>query len=201
MANKQALRVVLPLKQLPAFFLLLQQGVWLHAQIGCSVSSLLTEQLGIAEDYIIERVTTLFLDGKPIDNLETSYVNDGSTLALSSAMPGLVGTTMRRGSHLAAMRGDITCQTQQHMESGTGRIRIKLFNLVMAELGAIVLARGICLSNTKIENLLTEQDNGFEQDFVAIILNEQQLKFTDLLTHLRTTASGDRFELKVEFKD
>jgi len=200
MADQQLLRLVLPLEQLPAFSLLLQQGVWLQAEIGCSVADLLTEQFGIAEDYIIERITTLFLDFKPIDDLKTAYVNDGSTLALSSAMPGLVGTTMRRGSHLAAMRADISCKNQQRIEIGPGRIRIKLFNLVMTELGAIFLGHGICLSNAELDNFLSARDDSFLQGSGAAFWGDLQLDFASLVQRLRCAEPDAEMLLKVEFK-
>ena len=34
------------------------------------------------------------LDGKPVDDIGSSFLHDGSTLALSAAMPGLVGATL-----------------------------------------------------------------------------------------------------------
>ncbi|WP_020676738.1 hypothetical protein [Geopsychrobacter electrodiphilus] len=199
MTEKQSLRLILPLERLPAFSLFLQQGVWLQVQTGCSVADLLTDQFGIAEDYIVERITTLFLDFKPIDDLKTSYVNDGSTLALSSAMPGLVGTTMRRGSHLAAMRGDISCKDQQRIESGIGRIRIKLFNLVMTELGAIFLGHGVCLSSAELDNFLSAQDDGFLAGRGAAFWGDLPLDFTSLIKRVRGADPDAEILLKVEF--
>lgn len=201
MAEKQSLRMVLPLEQLPAFSLLLQQGVWLQAQTGCSVANLLTEQFGIAGDYIVERITTLFLDFKPIDDLETSYVNNGSTLALSSAMPGLVGTTMRRGSHLAAMRGDISCQAQQQVESGMGRIKIKLFNMVMTEQGGNFLSHGIFLSNNDLRSFLNEQEDNFWQSFGVIILGDQQIDPASLKKYISSADPTGEVHVKVIFEN
>lgn len=200
MAGKQSLRVVLPLEQLPAFSLLLQQGVWLRAETGCSVASLLTEQFGIAEDYIVERITTLFLDFKPIDDLKTTYVNDGSTLALSSAMPGLVGTTMRRGSHLAAMRGDISCQSQQQQQDKAGRIRIKLFNLLISELGETFLAHGIILSYTQLDNFWGAMVDSFWQSIEAAFIGDLQVDPLSLVSQVRSAGPDDEVLVKIEFR-
>ena len=201
MAEQQSLRLILPLEQLPAFYQLLQQGVWLRAQTGCSVASLLTEQFGIAEGYIVKRITTLFLDYKPIDDLETARVNNGSTLALSSAMPGLVGTTMRRGSHLAAMRGDISCQAQQKIESGTGRIKIKLFNMIMTEQGGKILSHGIFLSNHDLGIFLNAQEGSFWQSFGAINLGGQQIDPSRLKNYVSSADPTGEIHVKVDFKD
>lgn len=200
MAMKQTLRMILPLDQLPAFFPLLQQGIWMDAQIGCSVMSLLTGQFGVAEDYVLERITTLFLDGKAVDDLETSYVKDGSTVALSSAMPGLVGTMMRRGGHLAAMRGEITYQSQQQPESGPGKVKIKLFNMVMAEQGARFLAQGIQISNDGLKSFLDEQDDSFCQSFGAAILGGRQIDPANLKKYTRLADPNEEVILKVELK-
>lgn len=197
---KQTLRMILPLDQLPVFFPMLQQGVWMDAQIGCSVMSLLSGQFGVAEAYVLERITTLFLDGKAVDDLETSYVKDGSTVALSSAMPGLVGTTMRRGGHLAAMRGEITCQSQQQQKSGPGKVKIKLFNMVMAEQGAGFLAQGIHISNDGLERFLDEQDDSFYQSFGAAILGGRQIDPANLKKHIRLAEPNEEVILKVELK-
>ena len=201
MPENQTLRMILSLTQLSAFFPLLQRGVWVQVQVGCGVMSLLAKQFGIAEDYVTERITTLFLDSKPIDDLETTYVKNGSTLALSAAMPGLVGATMRRGGHLAAMRGTISCHSEKKQVSGNGRVKIKLFNMVMTELGAIFLAQGICLTNNELSAFLNEQEDSFWQSFGVVILGEQQIEPTQLKKQLSQTVPDGEITLKVEFKD
>ena len=94
-------------EQAGRFFPLLQQGFTVRARTGCSIRELLCGQFGIDPDYLKQRITTIFLNGKAIDDPESSRVADGATLALSAAMPGLVGATMRRGGYYAAMRGAI----------------------------------------------------------------------------------------------
>lgn len=200
MTKKQSLTIILPFEQLPAFSHLLQKGVWLRAQIGCSVASLLTEQFGIPEDYIVERITTLFLDSKPIDKLETTFVKDESTLALSSAMPGLVGATLRRGGHLAAMRGDISYQPQQQQEDKAGRIRIKLFNMVMTELGEVFLGQGICLTGTELNILISDIGDNFWQNVVGTLVGEQRIDPLSLASLVRSAEPDEEIHLKVEFK-
>lgn len=199
MTEKQSLHMVLRPAQLPNFYPLLQQGVWLQAQIGCSVMDLLTEQFGVDECYVVERITTLFLDGKAIDAPESSYVKDGATLALSSAMPGLVGATMRRGGHLAAMRGAITYRAQPQVASARGRVRVKLFNMVMAELGATILAQGIYLSYAELASMLDAQGDSFWQGCRAVSLGSKLLDQASLVEHVHMAASSTEILLSVEF--
>lgn len=129
---------------LPLFFPLLEKGVVLSAVTGCTVRDFLCGQLGISGEYLDRRVQTLFLDARPVDDVDAAVVMDGSTLALSAAMPGLVGATMRKGGRYAAFRKDIS---QQGDECGTfrasGRVTVKLFNMVAREAGPRLLERGV----------------------------------------------------------
>ncbi|MGE4296577.1 MAG: hypothetical protein AB7E47_00990 [Desulfovibrionaceae bacterium] len=128
-----------------AFRHLLQQGVIVPCTTGVSVRALLVDQMGLAPDYVEERIQTLFLDSKPVDDLDASVVLDHSTLALSAAMPGLVGATMRRAGAIAAFRAGISCPGGDCPESGQvdGVVYLKCFNLIIDDLGGEMLARGV----------------------------------------------------------
>lgn len=131
-------------ESLAEFFPMLQTGVLLKTFcLGQSVRAFLTRQLGVPHDYIRQRISTVFLDGMPVDDLNAAMLNHGSRLALSSAMPGLVGATMRQGSPLAVLRDTITHIHSEPHERGEGFIRLKLFNLLMSEIGPLVLRKGI----------------------------------------------------------
>ena len=147
---------------LSIFFPLLMAGVEVGVETGCSVKALLTEQFGISADYLSSRITTIFLNSKAVDNTATALIHDGAILALSGAMPGLVGATMRSGGYYAAMRGAMTYR-EEGEETGTraGRIRLKLFNLLLEELGPRVLRRGILLSAERLQEFLTAQPDTF----------------------------------------
>ncbi|MCX5908268.1 MAG: hypothetical protein NTY64_14075, partial [Deltaproteobacteria bacterium] len=96
-SSTTTLQLTLPGDQAVRFFPLFQQGIRLKVRVGCSLKQLLGEQLGLAPDYLEERVQTLFLDGKVVDDLENAFIRDGSVIALSAALPGLAGATLRRG--------------------------------------------------------------------------------------------------------
>lgn len=142
---------------LSCFFPLFQQGITLEAETGCSVKEFLCGQLGIDPAYLEERISTIFLNGKPIDDCDTAIVGDGAVLALSAAMPGLVGAMLRKGGFYTAMRSAITYKTQNTDSIRTrGRIRLKLFNSIMGQAGHLVLRRGIVIPRSKIVKLLGE---------------------------------------------
>jgi hypothetical protein len=150
-------RLTLTLKpdQLNAFFPLLQKGVTVSASVGCTLKSLLCEQFAIPADYVSDRITTIFIDNRPVDDLDRTIVQDGSRVTLSAAMPGLVGATMRRGGFYAALRQGISHIADSGAAAGEcGTVRVKLFNLLLAEIGPLVLARGLILEPGELAGLL-----------------------------------------------
>jgi hypothetical protein len=148
--------LVVKAEHLSTFFPLLQQGVTVPAVVGCSLRSLLCDQFAIPAEYVNGRITTIFLDNRPVDDLDASMIHEGSRVTLSAAMPGLVGAVMRRSGFYAALRQGIT----HHEESGgavtadRGTVRVKLFNLLLPELGPLILARGILVTGTERAALL-----------------------------------------------
>jgi hypothetical protein len=127
-----------------------------------SLEELLTNQWGIEADYLAGRITTIFLNSRAIDNLRTAIVREGAVLALSGAMPGLVGATMRRGGYYAAMRGAMTHQASADATNpGIGTIRVKLFNLLLPELGPRFLQRGIMINQETAAHFFRERTDLF----------------------------------------
>ncbi|HME43442.1 MAG TPA: hypothetical protein VKF36_10185 [Syntrophorhabdales bacterium] len=157
---------------LSLFFRFLQTGFFLGASVGCSVRALLCEQLGLDEEYVLQRITTIFLDGKPVDDIDSAIVRDGATLSLSAAMPGLVGAAMRRGGAFASLRSSITANKRDvSVSRGAGFIRLKLFNMVMRELGPEFLKKGVVIRSPELVDFFKEQPEAFWQRVPMIGLN------------------------------
>ncbi|HXE95085.1 MAG TPA: hypothetical protein VN642_01665 [Dongiaceae bacterium] len=164
--NPETLVLHLEPDNLKIFFPLLQKGVTVPAVVGCSLKSLLCDQFAIPADYVTDRITTLFLDNRPVDDLDRTHVQDGSRVTLSAAMPGLVGATMRRGGFYAALREGISHSAENRTAAGEcGTVRLKLFNLLLTELGPLVLARGIILEQVELNNLLQSLPDRPEDSF------------------------------------
>jgi hypothetical protein len=139
----------------PIFFQLLGHGFSLNVQIGCSVKELLCRQLGIPEDYLDERIKTVFLNSGVVDDLSSAIVNEGSTLALSGAMPGLVGAILRSGGFYASMRSQISYdQNKPSSVPRAGKITLKLLNLVVKELGPAFLEQGIWFNGGGLQEFI-----------------------------------------------
>ena len=82
---EQTLYLSLKKNGLHHFFPLFQQGVIITTLVGGNIKDLLSLQLEIPPDYVENRIQTIFLDGKAVDDLGETMIRDGSTLALSAA--------------------------------------------------------------------------------------------------------------------
>jgi len=126
--------------------LLFQSGVLLKVQVGASIKNLLCEQLSLDKTYVDKRINTIFLNSQPVDDIDKAIIKSSDTLALSSAMPGLVGATLRRDSHLSTLRDTITFKEYRNDNiQGYDLIHIKLFNLILQEVGPFLLQRGVIM--------------------------------------------------------
>jgi hypothetical protein len=149
-------------ENLPSFFLLLQQGVVLEARLGATVEEFLCTQLRIERRYLQERINTIFLDGKPVDDAESAVIRDGSTLALSAALPGLVGAAFRKGGFYARLRDGISHAGESPTGvAGRGLVTLKLYNLVAKELGTQLLGAGVLVKTDDLERFFAARSDGF----------------------------------------
>lgn len=156
------LRLHLEESLVPRFFQLLQKGFRVKVQAGCTVKSLLCEQLGLDPEYIERRIKTLFLNGKPVDDMNSAIIRDGSTLALSGAMPGLAGAVLRRGGYYASMRGTISHREETESERlQDGTVSLKIFNILLKEIGPTFLKKGVWIHGEDLKVFFERQSSDF----------------------------------------
>ncbi len=137
------------------FFQLLENGFIIKDKVGCSVKEFLCNRMFIEQDYLDNRIQTIFLNGRPVDDVNSAIVKDGSTISLSAAMPGLAGATMRRGGALASMRSGIShVPVETCSDSFEGKVTIKFFNLISKELGPEFLNRGIIIEGKTLSGFI-----------------------------------------------
>jgi hypothetical protein len=147
---------------IPVFFRLLQQGFGVKVQTGRSVKSVLCDQLVLDPEYVANRIQTLFLDGKPVDDINSAIIRDGSTLAISAALPGLAGRVLRRGGRFASMRSTISHrETTESERPKEGVVSIKLFNIPLKEMGATFLKNGVWIEGKDLEDFIRRQPDDF----------------------------------------
>ena len=156
-------------KLLPRFFQLLGQGVYLEVQVGCSLKDLLCNQLGIPTEYVDSRIQTVFLNAKPVDDVAEAVPGPGAVIALSAAMPGLVGAVMRKGGHYAALRQSISYgRSSECPAAARSTVRLKLFNLVAAELGPPFLNRGVGIRGIDFHDFLSRHADAVAQGCIEV---------------------------------
>jgi len=137
------------------FFQLLENGFIIKGKVGCSVKEFLCNRMFIEQEYLDKRIQTIFLNGKPVDDVNSAIVKDGSTISLSAAMPGLAGAMMRRGGALASMRSGISyVPAETGSDSYEGKVTIKFFNLISRELGPEFLNRGVIIEGRTLSEFI-----------------------------------------------
>ena len=166
----------------PGFASLLGKGVGLCVQVGVSIRELLCGQLGLPPAYLEQRLQTIFLDGQPVDDLDSTRVTAGATLALSAALPGLAGATLRRGGGFAPLRKTITHDSDRGCASaGAGMITLKLFNMTARELGPLLLQRGVQVTGTDLAACLRKLPEGFWKRCPHAVFNATEIPTGRLL--------------------
>jgi hypothetical protein len=177
------------------FLKLLERGFRLKIEASLSIRELLCHHLGISEEYVDNRIQTIFLDGRPVDNVDTAWVENGSRLALSAAMPGLVGATFRKGGFYASLRNAISyTKTENSIFKGAGEIILKLFNMVAKELGPELLEKGIRIEGNAFQNFVLRNSEDLKTACISIHLNDEK---TDVAGLLKTKWETEQVFLQV----
>ena len=122
-SDNQNIEMTLQTDLISRLYPMLSAGFKVKAQTTCSIKDLLCRQIGISEDYLEKKIQTIFLDGKAIDDVDEPLVLDGSRLSLSAAMPGLAGTTLRRGGGIWQPCGPKSLITKKQQPQLTNRVR------------------------------------------------------------------------------
>ncbi len=162
-------------EQVVSLFLLLQNGFFVKACVGCTIKDFFVKQLGLSPDYVQTRIQGIFLNGKPADDIDTAVIRDGARLTLSGTMPGLVGIALRRGP-LAVFRHSITHrETGNYTYSGDGYIQLKLLNLLMKDMGPELLRKGIYTNSSELTAYLGNLPTDFWQGCKTISLDGRQI--------------------------
>jgi len=181
-SKPQHLNLLIKANQIAVFLKLIESGFKLRIKTGLSVRELFCNQLGISDDYFENRIQTIFLDGKPVDNEDTTRVYNGARIALSAAMPGLVGAVFRKGGHYASFR-----RTISHSEAGNsnlkgeGEIVLKFFNMIAKELGPAFLQNGIIIENERFQDFARRNSEDLKTACDSIHLNDAKADADGLL--------------------
>jgi hypothetical protein len=161
--------------RITAFFPLLQQGFSLEIAAG-NVNERLCQICDMDPETLRSLIQTVLLNGKPVDDMTKASIQSGDCLALSAAMPGLVGATMRSGGILAGFRRTISHRTPQtRSDTQNGVLTIKLFNLLLKDIGPRLLQKGILVELEAFRNLLSSFSKADWNDCETSVLNDQSV--------------------------
>lgn len=141
----------------PSLTLILQSGVLLPCRTGISLHTLFARELAVPAD-VLERITVFFLDGKPVDNLETAFAHEGCRIALAAGLPGAAGLAMRLGSPLAGLRPGITHLDKNHdAVKEHSYITLALFSLSLPLLAPHFLAQGVYVTPAQLAQYVSPE--------------------------------------------
>ena len=179
----------------PLFFQLLGHGFKVKVQTGQSVKGTLCNQLGIHEDYLAQRIKTIFLNAKVVDDVDSAIVPKDATMALSGAMPGLVGAIMRSGGFYAPMRRQISHnKNMAASDPETAQVTLKLWNLVVKELGPTFLERGVRIDGAEMRSFFERHLETLKTGCKAVELDGKQASIDQFMDF---THDADPVFLKV----
>jgi len=163
---------------------LAREGLGVSIAAGRSLRQTLAEDLGLGAECVECRIQTIFLDGSPVDDIDTDHARPGSALALAGALPGVAGICMQRKSRIGVFREGITHQSQDLPASQQSlRITLKLFNVIAEECLAQVLSRGVEVRSGRLAELLDANHEALAH--ARLELDGQDISRQDLANALR----------------
>lgn len=183
------LRIIGQKQGVPGLAMIFQEGVRVQAPAGSSLHDFLIKDMGLDNDYVRERIATVFLDGRPMDNLEKAHLTAGSTIALSGALPGLAGAILRRGTPLASLRSRSLEEELPPVPDSLSTIfvKVRLFNVLIEELGPIFMSRGIVVETGRLRSFM--ERSGLLCD-TRFLLNNEPVSGKDLFGRLEGGNDG-----------
>jgi hypothetical protein len=175
------LNLILPGTSVSRFFPILGEGILVKGPGGQTVEDFLQKAAGVSPTYLKDRVQTVFLNGKALDDFKTARVGDSSILALSAAMPGLAGAVLRRGGFYAAMRRQISHEADGPAAAGQEiTVTLKLFNLVARELGPGLLQSGILIPAGQLRDFIERQGRWIWMGCIAAQADGRPVRTADV---------------------
>lgn len=181
------------------FYPLLRRGYLVPASGDTSLKSLLMQELELSGEAGLDSIQTVLLDGAAVDDMGRAFPEDGSTVALSAAMPGLLGACLRRGGSLAAMREGITYfePSDPVQERGSIILRLKLYNLLLQQWGLFLLVRGILVEARDLREVMERFEQEWESSRLKASTDSEELDFFSLRQWLGSFPARERISFRL----
>jgi len=176
----------LPVESISSFYPLLAQGFFMSITTGCSVKEFLCDYLGWDIEFVQQRVQTIFMEGRLVDDINRALVQDGASIAVSGAMPGVLGAIVRKESFYSARRSQITGQSGADKEPSSrqaqGRVRVKLFNVIAKEKGSALFDKGIIIMGKDFKSYMRLQPESLLAQCKAVRIEQKPADINQLLS-------------------
>ncbi|SHF99132.1 hypothetical protein SAMN02745206_03057 [Desulfacinum infernum DSM 9756] len=173
---------------MPAFFPVLQQGVDVEVPGSQSLESIITNVWGFDKNFAATKIGTVFLNGTPVDDMESTRVGDGDVVALSGPMPGLAGAILRKGSPFAGLRRGGRPETRSG-DSGNRkdqiRIHVKLFNSLIGDMGPRLLQTGVILDSERARGVVASLSQQGGRGFGRMVVDGKTMSVDEVQRILR----------------
>lgn len=194
---KSNLSFIIPPFKLRFFYFLLQQGISIQTIVGESIHAFLLNRLELTPEEIDATIQTVFLNGKAVDDLDNAFVSEGASLALSGALPGLVGATMRRGGFYSSLRNPINYQEETGDQVlREGMIVLKLFNILLKDIGPRLLSKGFLIESFQLQDFLKRNESELREECRVRLDNGVEIACRDLSSAF-PDAPGNTFSVTV----
>jgi len=167
---------------LTGFASLLQHGVLFPIERPIPLLSFLVTLPGFTAEYIEENVQTIFINGVAADSLQQVMV-DGTTVALSAAMPGLAGAIFRRQGVHGSLRSKQLSEEETHSTTEGGYLTLKFFNSIALDRVEDLLTGGILISGKALGNFAATRAHLFEPP-VVLRFKGEELSYSALMKML-----------------
>jgi hypothetical protein len=168
--------------QISKLVAVLQMGFYLPVPAGSSVRAVL-DAAGISRSYLEDKVKTVFLDGTAVDNLEAERIKNRSVIAVSGAMPGLVGAIFRKDSPISGLRSNVAKRPyDSSIQDGDELVLLKMFNIIAEEMGPELLRSGLTFAGKDMGNFFGNRRELLEKAILEVELDGNPIALQELFS-------------------
>ncbi len=183
------LELRIPVDATKKYTTILQTGILEERNASTSIGDFLASLPGFTRQYVRERIETIFLNGLPVDDLETILSGPSPVLAISAAMPGLAGAIFRKNSFHAPLRTTAPAPLPVNAQPTEKiMIRLKMFNVIASEKGGALRQNGCVLPSNSVLRFIGYRPQLFS-NLLTLRCDDIPVGLDDLDSILHTSAT------------
>lgn len=189
------LDIRIPVGRILPYTTLLQTGILVESKPQPTIGEFLGALPGFTRRYMNERIETIFLNGLPVDDLETIIVGAAPILAISAAMPGLAGAIFRKNGFHAPLRTTVSNDSSNEAQNSEQvMILLKFFNMIVSERGEAILHDGCLMKCNSVLRFMNYRPQLFS-DALSMNCDDKTMDFVEVKNTLH---KSERVFLKIQ---